>query len=341
MFKYLRRRLIQAIPTFFGVTLLSFFIIISAPGDPIALITWAPDSNQETAATMRRQLGLDQPPHIQYLYWLVGNDWTMVDVDGDGIGETQGDRYGLLRGDLGDSIKQKRPVMDLIIQRIPATLRLGLSALVLGYLIGITLGVLAAVFHRTALDQIIRIISVIGNAVPAFWLGLLLIIVFGVQLKWLPISGMEDITNRGKFDLWDIISHMILPVFVLSLNTIAFISRFTRTQVLEVLQQDYIRTAHAKGIQTRVIWVRHALKNSLIPVATFLGPSIGTLLAGSVIIERVFDWPGMGKLIIDAVFQRDYPLVMGSVVIASVMFIVGVLISDVLYVLLDPRIRLD
>ena len=341
MFKYMQRRVLQAIPTFFGVTILSFLIILAAPGDPVNLITWTPDADPETAEKMRRQLGLDQPPLVQYLYWLVGNDWTMVDIDGDGVGETPGDRYGLLRGDLGESIKQKKPVMALIGQRVPATLRLGVAALALGYMIGVVLGVLAAVFHRTWVDQIIRIISVVGNAVPAFWLGLLLIILFGVKLRVLPISGMEDITRRGEFDLADALSHLILPVSVLSLNTIAFISRFTRTQMLEVLQQDYIRTAYAKGLRDKVIWARHALKNGLLPVATFLGPSIGTLLAGSVIIEQVFQWPGMGKLIIDAVFQRDYPVVMGSVVVASIMFIVGVLLSDVMYVILDPRIRLE
>ena len=341
MIKYFQRRLLQAIPTFFGVTILSFMIILSAPGDPVAMITFSPTTDPETVKAVRRQLGLDQPPLLQYLYWLVGNDWTFVDYDGDGVGERPGNRHGLLRGDLGESIKQRRPVMDLISQRVPATLRLGVAALVLGYLIGVTLGVLAAVFHRTWVDQTIRILSVIGNAVPAFWLGLLLIIIFGVQLDLLPISGMSDITKRGKFDLGDALSHMILPVSVLSLNTVAFISRFTRTQILEVLQQDYVRTAHAKGLQTRVIWFRHALRNGLLPVATFLGPSIGTLLAGAVIIEQVFQWPGMGKLIIDAVFSRDYPLVMGSVVIASVMFIVGVLLSDIMYVILDPRIRLE
>lgn len=341
MIKYFQRRFLQAIPTFFGVTILSFLIILSAPGDPITLITFQPNANPETAETMRRQLGLDQPPLTQYLYWLIGNDWTLVDVDGDGVGETPGGRYGLLRGDLGDSIKQKKPVFDLILARIPATLRLTLSALVVGYGLGIVLGILAAVFYRTWVDQLIRIISVIGNAVPAFWLGLLLIILFGVQLKLLPISGMQDITQRGEQPIGEAIRHMILPVFVLSLNTIAFISRFTRTQVLEVLEQDFIRTAHAKGLQNMLIWRRHALKNGLLPVATFLGPSIGTLLAGSVIIEQVFQWPGMGKLIIDAVFQRDYPVVMGSVVVASIMFILGVLLSDLMYVLLDPRIRLD
>ncbi len=340
MFKYFRRRLLQAVPTFFGVTLLSFLIILAAPGDPIALITWTPNADPETAAAMRRQLGLDQPPLTQYLYWLIGNDWALLDDDGDGIGDMRA-RYGLLRGDLGDSIKQKRPVMALIAQRIPATLRLGLAAFILGYLMGVILGVLAAVFHRTWLDQVIRIISVVGNAVPAFWLGLLLIIIFSVQLKLLPMGGMENITRRGGSDFGEALSHMILPVFVLSLNTIAFISRFTRTQMLEVLQQDYIRTAYAKGLQTRLVWLRHALRNGLLPVATFLGPSIGTLLAGSVIIEQVFQWPGVGKLVIDAVFQRDYPLVMGSVVIASTMIIIGVLISDMLYLILDPRIRLE
>lgn len=344
MFKYFQRRLLQAIPTFFGVTFIVFIIILAAPGDPIDMITWGLNADQKTAKetkeTMRRQLGLDRPPLEQYLYWMIGNDWAQLDDEGDGIKTRK--RYGLLRGDLGDSIKQKKPVMSLIAQRIPATLRLGVTALILGYLAGVILGMLAAVFHRTWLDQLIRIISVVGNAVPAFWLGLLLIIVFGVQLKWLPMSGMEDITRRAdEFDLGDALSHMILPVFVLSLNTIAFISRFTRTQMLETLQQDYIRAAYAKGLQARLVWMRHALRNSLLPVATFLGPSIGTLLAGAVIIERVFQWPGIGKLVIDAVSQRDYPLIMGSVVVASVMFIIGVLISDALYVILDPRIRLE
>ena len=341
MTRYFQRRLLQAIPTFFGVTILSFLIILSAPGDPVAMITFSPRADPESIRALRRQLGLDQPPLIQYVYWLVGNDWALIDFDGDGIAETPGERGGLLRGDLGISIKHRRPVMELIVERIPATLRLGVSALVLGYLIGVSLGVLAAVFHRSWIDQIVRIVSVIGNAVPAFWLGLLLIIVFGVQLDLLPISGMRNITRRGSQDLADALRHMILPVSVLSLNTIAFISRFTRTQILEVLQQDYIRTAHAKGLNNRAIWLRHALRNGLLPVVTFLGPSIGTVLAGAVIIEQVFQWPGMGKLIIDAVFTRDYPLVMGTVVVASVMFIAGVLLSDLMYVMLDPRIRLE
>ena len=264
MIKYFQRRLLQAIPTFFGVTILSFLIILSAPGDPVAMITFSPNPSPEAIKALRSQLGLDQPPLVQYAFWLIGNDWTLLDVDGDGIGETPGDRYGLLRGDFGRSIKNKRPVRDLIAQRIPATLRLGVAALTIGFLMGVVLGVLAAVFHRTWIDQAIRIISVMGNAIPQFWLGLLLIIIFGVQLDLLPISGMQNITRRGGFDLADALRHMILPVFVLSLNWIAFLSRFTRTQILEVLQQDYVRTAYAKGLNERVICVRHALRNSML-----------------------------------------------------------------------------
>jgi peptide/nickel transport system permease protein len=342
MGKYILRRLIQAVPTFFGITIISFLIMLAAPGDPVSLITFTPgNQDPERAATMTRQLGLDQPALIQYIYWLVGNDWALVDSDGDGESDSYGTRRGLLRGDLGNSIKQQRPVTDLIIERIPATLQLTLTALVVGYGIGIVLGVLAAAYHKSWVDTVIRIISVGGNAIPPFWLGLILILVFSISLGLLPMSGMRDITRFGSgFDLGDTLSHMVMPVAVLSLGTIAFISRFVRTEMLEVLGQDYIRTARAKGLTQRVIWSRHAVRNALIPVATFLGQQLGTLLAGAVVIERVFSWPGMGRLIVDAVFQRDFPLVMGSVVFASIFFILGVLLSDILYVWIDPRIRL-
>ncbi len=339
---YIARRLLQGIPTFLGITIIVFLMMLSAPGDPIAMITFNPTAmDSEVAESMRRRLGLDQPPLTQYLYWLIGNDWTLIDMDGDGEGDTYGERRGLLRGDLGQSLKHRRSVSELIIERIPATLLLTFSALIVGYGMGILLGVLAAVYHRSWIDQIVRVISVIGNAVPAFWLGLMLILIFSVRLNILPMIGMRDITNRGSgFDLVDIFSHMIMPVSVLSLWTIAFISRFTRTELLEVLEQDYVRTAKSKGITDRRVWWLHAVRNAMIPVATFIGPALGTLLAGAVIIESVFSWPGMGRLIVDAVFNRDYPLVMGTVVIASILFILGVLISDILYALLDPRIRL-
>ncbi len=342
MGKYITRRLLQGIPTFFGITFITFLIMLSAPGDPIALITFNPvNNNPELTATLRRQLGLDQPPLTQYVYWLIGNDWVLLDRDGDGEGDTYGQRRGMLRGDLGQSIKHQRPVLDLILERVPATLLLTFSALVLGYGLGIFMGVLAAVYHKSWIDHTVRVISVIGNAVPAFWLGLVLIIIFSVQLNVLPMSGMRDISSRDtSFNLAATFPYMIMPVSVLSLGTIAFISRFTRTELLEVLEQDFIRTARAKGLQDRFVWWVHAVRNAMIPIATFIGPALGTLLAGAVIIEQVFSWPGMGRLVVNGVFQRDYPLVMGTVVIASIMFILGVLLSDVLYAVLDPRIRL-
>ncbi|MAU09755.1 MAG: hypothetical protein CL607_08040 [Anaerolineaceae bacterium] len=341
MLAYLRRRILQAIPTFFGVTFVAFMLILSAPGDPVALITFNPQaSDTGSAERLRRQLGLDQPALVQYVYWLAGNDWAQVDSNGDGTLDSPGTRLGLLRGDLGNSLKHRRPVSELFMERVPATLLLTMSALVLGYGLGIVLGMLAAINQGNIIDQIIRVISVIGNAVPQFWLGLLLIIIFSIQLDLLPMSGMRSISSRGDFDILETLRHMILPVFVLSLNTIAYVSRFTRAELLEVLGQDYIRTARAKGLPRNRVWWRHAIRNALLPVATFLGPAIGTLLSGAVIVEQVFSWPGLGQLTINAVFQRDYPLVMGSIVVASIMFITGVLLSDVLYAVLDPRIRL-
>lgn len=341
MARYIIRRTLQAIPTIFGITLFAFLLMLFAPGDPISTITFNPSSSDmQTAERMRRQLGLDQPPLLQYVYWLIGNDWTQYDSNGDGVDDSPGTRQGLLRGDWGTSIKHRRPVLDLIGERIPATLRLTFSALILGYGLGILLGVVAAIFHRTWIDQLIRIISVVGNAVPQFWLGLLLIVLLSINYQLLPMSGMRSISNRNPYDFGDILSHMVMPVFVLSLNTIAYVARFTRTELLEVLQRDFVRVAHAKGLTNIIVWWKHALRNALLPVATFLGPSLGSLLAGAVVVERVFTWPGLGLLIVDAVFQRDYPLVMGSVVITSVLFIVGILLSDILYVLLDPRIRL-
>lgn len=340
MGKYVIRRLLQAIPTFFGITIIAFMIMASAPGDPIQLITFAPRRDPVSIESMRRNLGLDQPPLTQYVYWLVGNDWTQTDSDGDGIPDTQGTRLGLLRGDLGNSIMYKQPVLKLIVERIPATLQLALTSMFVGYGLGIALGLLAAVYHKTWVDWIIRVLSVLGNAVPAFWLGLILIIIFSVQWGMLPMSGMRDIASRGGFDLGETIRYMILPVTVFSVGTIAFVSRFVRTELLEVLTQDYVRTAYAKGLSNRTVWWKHAARNALIPVATFVGPAIGTLLSGAVIVEQVFNWPGMGRLALNAVSQRDYPLVMGTVVVASAMFIIGVIISDFLYVMLDPRIRL-
>ncbi len=340
MSKFIIRRLLQAIPTLLGITLIAFFLIQSAPGDPVTMLTFNPEVSPEGTARLRRQLGLDQPILTQYIYWLVGNDWAEIDVDGDGVGDVSGVRKGLLRGDLGNSVIQKRPVLELILERIPATLQLMLAALIVGYVVGIVLGLLAAARHGSVYDQLIRFFSVVGTALPAFWLGLLLIIIFSVKLGWLPLGGRRDLTNTSTtFVVWDIVSHMIMPVSVLALGIIASISRYIRAEALEIMEQDYIRTARAKGINERAVFRVHVMRNAFIPIATFLGPALGGLIGGSVIIEQVFSWPGMGRMMITAMLQRDFPLIMGTVLISSVLFTVGLLISDVLYGVLDPRVR--
>lgn len=342
MNSYLVRRLFQAIPTLFGISVLSFMLMLATPGDPITTITFNPNSKPEATAILRRQLGLDQPPLIQYIYWLVGNDWRKIDVDGDGVGDVQGTRRGVLRGDFGTSIALKRPVLDVIVERIPATLLLAIPAILLGYLIGVGIGLLAALKHKSWFDQVSRVLSVFGSAIPAFWLGLILIIVFSVNLRVLPMGGMRDITQEDTgFNIIQSLPYMIMPVLVLTLGIIAVISRYARIQALEVLSQDYVRTAYAKGLGNQYVYFWHVARNALIPVITLLGGAIGTLLGGAVIIEQVFNWPGLGRLTIDAVSQRDYPLIMGAVVISAVMYILGLLFSDVLYGLVDPRIRLS
>lgn len=340
MTSYLIRRILQAIPTIFGITLISFVMIMLAPGDPLTRLTLNPEASPEATERLRRQMGLDKPIMEQYLYWMIGNDWTMIDVDGDGTGDIQGQRQGLLRGDMGQSFQHKRPVFDLIRERIPATLQLTLPPLLIGYGLGILLGTLAAANQGSLLDQALRVLSVLGTALPNFWLGLILIIIFSVSLQWLPIGGMRDLTRTdSSFDLMDTVSHMILPVTVLALGIIASVTRYMRASVLEVIEQDYVRTARSKGLSGRRVFNVHVLRNALIPIATLFGPGLASLLSGSVIIEQVFSWPGMGRMVITAIYQRDFPLIMGTVLVSAILYVIGLLISDMLYAILDPRIR--
>ncbi|MBE2266951.1 MAG: ABC transporter permease [Anaerolinea sp.] len=340
MYLLVLRRLIFAVPTLFGITVIAFLLVLAAPGDPVSMLAFTPGSTPQGIEQQRRLLGLDQPPVTQYLYWLIGNDFTQIDVNADGTPDVNGSRYGLLRGDLGTSITYKRPVLELIVERIPATLRLTLPAFVIIYGLGTLIGLLSAVNHNGLFDQVARIMSVLGTVVPSFWLALLLIIVFSVQLGWLPLTGMRDVTSSGEVTLGEMLPYMVLPITVLSFGGIASLIRYVRASALEVLGQDYVRTAQAKGLRNRVIWGRHVVRNALMPVATFIGPSIGGMLSGAVIIETIFSWPGMGRLSIQAALARDYPLVMGFVLVGAVLYIVGLIISDVLYGLLDPRIRL-
>lgn len=342
MSAFLLRRIIQSIPTLFGITLISFALMIAAPGDPITRFAFNPQMDAEDLERMRRQLGLDQPILTQYVYWMVGNDWAQVDSNGDGEADSYGERRGLLRGDLGTSFIQNRPVLEMIAERIPATLRLSIPALFTGYLVGITLGMLAAVYQGSIFDSAVRFLSVLGIAVPSFWLGLILIIIFSVQLQLLPIGGMRDLSRTdSSFDAWEYVRFMILPVTVLALGIIATVTRFMRTSVLEVIEQDYVRTARSKGLSDWRVFNWHVARNALIPIATLFGPALAGLFSGAVIIEQVFAWPGMGRLAITALLQRDFPVVMGTVLIGAVLYIIGLLISDVLYAVLDPRIRLS
>lgn len=354
MSRYVIRRLWQAIPTLIGVSLISFFLAKAAPGDPVHNMTYDPKITQETREVLRKQLGLDQPLVIQYIRWVSGlvlrpgnatEELTLGDTTCAYVGFINftlcDSKGGIIRGNLGTSITTKQAVWDRLRERIPATLELTTTGLIAGLLAGIPLGVLSAVRRGSWIDNLVRFFSVIGNAVPVFWMGLILIFVFGVYLNWLPSGGRQTVTLSGEVDLGDRLRHLILPSFVLAVGWMAVLSRFMRTETLEVLHNDYIRTAQAKGLRPYRVWFGHATRNALIPLVTILGPAITGLLSGALVAETVFAWPGMGRLTFDAALQRDYPMVLGSVMVASALVILGNLLSDILYGIVDPRMRLS
>jgi len=354
MVKYTLRRLIQAIPTFFGITVLSFLLMSLAPGGPVRALTFGPKTKPEQIERVSRQLGLNDPLPIQYLRWLLGDDWMRWDTDGDGKAdhafllplevdgevEPPGTRQGFLRGDLGRSYFERRPVIEVISERIPATLELGLSALFFGIVLGVPIGIIAAVRHGGRFDNVTRVIAVVFNAVPVFWLGLILILVFGSWLKILPMGGRGPIQLTGGYPpIYERLQYLILPTFVLATGGIAVFSRYMRASMLDVISQDYIRTAKAKGLSGRQVWFTHGARNALIPIATFLGPAMAGLLGGAPITETIFSWPGLGRVGVASVVQQDYPVVMAVVIISSIATVIGFLLSDILYALIDPRIR--
>ncbi len=245
----------------------------------------------------------------------------------------------LARLDLGTSYTSHRPVLSLILERLPATLTLTVTALIFGTIVGVLAGLFPALRPGGLADGIARILAVLGNAVPAFWFGLLFILLFAVDWRIFPSGGVSTV-GRAGFDPLDRVWHLVPPAFVLSLHGIAETSRFVRTQTLEVIRQDYVRTAQAKGLSTGVITRRHVLRNALLPVVTILGGSIPTLFAGAVVVESVFSWPGMGRMAVDAAFALDYPVLMGLLVVLAVMVSIGNLLSDLAYGIVDPRIKL-
>jgi peptide/nickel transport system permease protein len=324
------------------------------PGDPILVRTFDPRMDEETRAVLRRQLGLDQPIAVKYVRWLTGVVLRGGDVTAEFASDETSCAYlalfkltvcdtggGVLRGDLGTSLDTQQPVWDRLVERMPATLELGVASLLLAILIGVPWGMIAAVRHHSTFDNSTRFITAIIQSIPIFWIGLFLILIFAVSWDVLPSGGRQTVSLDQRFDLDDRIRHLILPALALALGGIAGFARIMRTETLEVIQADYIRTANAKGLAPNHVWFTHALRNALIPLMTILGPAIVGVLAGAVVTETIFSWPGMGRLTVNAVFQKDYPLVLGAGMFFAVLTILGNLLSDIFYGLVDPRVRLS
>lgn len=315
MQRYLIGRLAHALIVLVAVSVVTFFIIHLAPGGPSIL--YDPDLTPEEVEIIRHNLGLDQPIHVQYFKWL---------------GQ-------ILRGNLGRSFIDGQPVLLLIWSRMPATLLLAASTLVVAMIGGILLGALCAIRAYSWLDSLVSVISFIAVAIPSFWQGIVLILIFSVWLRLLPSAGMYTIGTG--FSLGDRLSHLLMPTLVLGTFTMAIILRYTRTSLLEVLREEYITTARSKGLSERLVIYRHALRNALLPVVTTIGLMLPPLIGGSAIIETIFAWPGIGRLAVDAALGRNYPVVMGITVIISVVVVIVNLLVDILYAYIDPRIRLD
>jgi peptide/nickel transport system permease protein len=257
------------------------------------------------------------------------------------IGERMGQHFGILRGDFGKSAVSQRPAMEVVLERLPATVELGLLSLFIGLTVGLVVGVLAAVFHDSWFDQLTRVLAVVVSSIPVYWLGLILLLIFGSALGWLPMGGRFPNTISGEYTTWQRVSRLILPVFTLSSFSIATFSRYMRASLLDVLEQDYIRTAYAKGVPRQVVWFKHGMRNALIPIATLIGPSLTLVISGAVLTETIYSWPGMGRLLINSVRQADYNIIMAVVLLLAFATILGYMLSDILYAVFDPRIRLS
>ena len=324
MLRYIVKRLLFMIPLLFGITVICFTVMHLAPGSPTDLQTQMnPRASVEMKERLRAMYDLDKPLPEQYIRW-VG-------------------KLAVL--DLGVSFStDRRPVADKILERLPITILLNVLSLLLILVVAIPLGVLSAVRQDSLFDRVAGVVVFIGFAVPTFWLALLLMILFGVHLGWLPISGIRSLNSEylpPGMAFWDLIRHLILPVLLAAFGGLAGLSRYMRANMLEVIRQDYILTARAKGLSERVVIYRHALRNALLPVITILGLSVPGLIGGSVIFETIFAIPGMGQLFYMAVMARDYPVVMGILFIGAVLTLIGNLIADVSYALADPRIRVS
>lgn len=323
MRKYILRRLLMMIPLILGISILTFAILKLSPGDPATLsVSLNSKIDPGYITKLRASFGLDQPVYIQYWRWL----------------------KGMLTLDFGNSFMDNRPVLTVIGERLPATFLLSGFSEVLLFLIAVPLGILAAYYQGRWLDRFTTVFSFVGFAMPTFWLALMLMLVFGVQLGWLPVSGMMSVGSEYMpwyERLGDVLQHLILPLIVTTYGGLASVSRYARTSMLEVIRQDYIRTARAKGLSEFQVIYRHALPNALIPIITLLGLSLPALIGGSFIIESIFAWPGMGRLGFEAIMSRNYTLVMGIGIISAFLTLFGNFLADIGYALADPRVRYD
>lgn len=304
MYRYIIRRLLLTVPVVLGVSIIVFSIIRLLPGDPARALAGV-NATPEYIQQVRDRYGLDDPIHIQY--------WNFVS--------------GLVQGDLGNSTFSNRPVTTEIRERFPRTLVLASVSLVLATLVGVSVGIVSATRRNSLFDNVGMFVALVGVAAPVFWLALMLQLLFAVQLRWLPATGIGGIEN------------LILPSITLGMASAALMARITRSSVLEVMRQDFITTARAKGVAERMVIYKHALKNALIPVVTVLGLQFGILLGGAVLTETVFAWPGVGRLLVDSILRRDYPVVQGTVMLLAFLFVIINLVVDVIYAFLDPRIH--
>lgn len=325
MGRYLLKRLLQAVPLVLGIVTITFVMMRVAPGDPMDIYLEPQRQRQvdpEVIELLRKRYGLDQPIHVQYVTWVTN----------------------FVRGDFGESFRHRRPVNRLLAEAIPYTLQLTVLALLFDALIGIALGIIAAVKQYSLLDKTVTLGSLIIYAMPGFWLALMLVMVFSVNLGWFPTSqtrsmDYEFLSFWGK--VADRVWHLVLPVFVLGIASAASTARYMRNRLLEVLNEEYVLSARARGFKERVVILKHALRNALIPIITIYGMSLPFLLGGATIIETIFAWPGMGRLAVQAVGGRDYPLIMAVTTISAVLTVLGNLLADITYAAVDPRVSYD
>lgn len=307
MIRYILRRLLQAIPVLFGITLFTFLMVHLTPGDPVTIFSLGKPLSPEREEQIRAQYGLDQPLWVQYKNYM-------------------GD---LLRGDLGKGLRDQRPVWDTIREAIPPTLQLTVAGLAVALILGVVLGILAAVFHNSWLDSAAMVVALLGVSTPVFYLGLLLLFAFSFHFHLFPATGVGS---------WE---NLVLPAITVGFASAAYIARLVRSSMLETLRQDYVNTARAKGLQERVVVSSHALKNALIPMVTYFGIQLAGLLTGAVVTEQVFSRPGLGRVAITAIGNRDFPLIQGTVLVTAVVYVLISLVVDLSYAVIDPRIRYE